>query len=119
MTRAEFIQLCLSFAGVYEDYPFHDPNWTVMRHHGTTRSFALVYEREGKLWANLKCEPMQAEFWRKVYTQVQPGYHMNKTHWNTILLDGSLPEEVLEEMLRHSYDLTKPKSKAPKKKRPT
>ena len=109
MTRREAVGLCLSFPDAYEDYPFDDPNWTCMRHRGNRKIFALLFEREGALLLNLKCEPMQAEFWRKVYPQVTPGYHMNKTHWNTVAPDGGLPGEALREMIAHSHALTMPK----------
>ena len=71
----------------------------------------MVFEREGKLLMNLKCEPMQAEFWRKVHPQVTPGYHMNKTHWNTIDVNGGLEEETLRGMIDHSWELTAPRER--------
>ena len=73
--------------------------------------FALILERDAKLCINLKCEPMQADFLRKVYPTVIPAYHMNKTHWNTVIVDGSIPQEELFEMIASSYDLIKPKRK--------
>ena len=66
----------------------------------------MIYEKDG-LKINLKCEPMTAEFLRKVYPSVTPGYHMNHTHWNTVNLDGSVPEEELFDMIRQSFDLTR------------
>ncbi len=98
------MDLCLSFPGAWEDYPFHDDNWTVMRAHNR-RTFAFIYERNGRLWANLKCDPNRADFYRSAFPCVLPGYHMNKTHWNSVPLDGSLPQKELLEMLSHSYGL--------------
>ena len=112
LTRREIIELCLTFPGAYEDYPFGE-DWTLIRHSLGRRSFAIIYERNGDLCVNLKCEPMQAEFWRKVYTGVTPGYHMNKTHWNTAVIGSDLPKEELAEMIRDSYELTRA---APQKK---
>lgn len=108
-SRKEVIDYCLSFPGVYEDYPFHDANWTAMRC-SNKRTFAFIYERNGNLYVNLKCDPVQADFWRNVYTAVSAGYHMNKTHWNTLLLDGSVPDPEIGEMIRHSYELVRPKT---------
>ena len=74
-----------AFPDVWEDYPFHDSNWTVLRHRGNKKSFALVYQRKGHIWVNVKCSPEWPDFWRDTYPGVIPGYHMNKEHWNTIL----------------------------------
>lgn len=113
MTRSDLISFCLTFPSAYEDYPFDDMTddhaWTVMRHRGNKKSFALIYERHGKLCVNLKCEPMEADFLRKVFADVTPAYHMNKTHWNTVTLGGDVPEEDIMRMVERSYDLIKPK----------
>ena len=110
MTGRELTGLCLTWPDAYEDYPFGD-EWAVLRHRGTHKIFAMVFEREGKLLMNLKCEPMQAEFWRKVHPQVTPGYHMNKTLWNTIDVNGGLEEETLRGMIDHSWELTAPRER--------
>lgn len=104
-TREEVVEASLRFPGAYEDYPFDDPNWTVMRRRDTKRGFAWIYERGGKLCVNLKAEPETALFWRSVFPSVTPAYHMNKEHWNTVILDGSVPEETLLGMLEDSYTL--------------
>ena len=119
MTRRELITLCLSYPGAVEDYPFHDdvadPNaWAVLRHGPGQKAFAFIFERGG-LCVNLKCEPMQADFLRKVYPGVQPAYHMNKQHWNTVLTDGSVPDRLILELADHSYELVR--ASLPKKLR--
>jgi predicted DNA-binding protein (MmcQ/YjbR family) len=100
---------------VYEDYPFDevaDENATaVLRHKANRKSFALIMRHQGRLYLNLKCEPMEAEFLRRVYSGVLPGYHMNKTHWNTIVIGGDVPRDEMVRMIRCSYELTKPKTK--------
>ena len=103
--KRELINLCLSYPDVYEDYPF-DENWACMRHIKNKKSFAFIYERGGKLCVNLKCEPVRAVFLRRTYSDVLAGYHMNKEHWNTVIIDGSIPPEDLREMITHSYTLT-------------
>jgi predicted DNA-binding protein (MmcQ/YjbR family) len=107
MTRQELIDFCLTFPGVYEDYPF-DGLWAVMRHRANKKSFAFIYELEGRLCVNLKCEPEESEFLRSAFQDVTPAYHMNKTHWNTVRPDGDVPEDETRRMAARSYDLTKP-----------
>jgi predicted DNA-binding protein (MmcQ/YjbR family) len=113
MTRQELIDFCLTFPAAYEDYPFDDSidssAWTVMRHRANKKSFALIYERHGKLCVNLKCEPLEADFLRQVFADVTPAYHMNKVHWNTVTLGGDVPEEELKGMVGRSYELIQPK----------
>ena len=106
-TRAEAIAACLRLSGVYEDYPFDDPNWTVMRHAGNKKSFAYIYERNGNIWINLKSEPLRADFWRDAYASVVPAYHMNKRHWISVILDGSMAEEDILALISDSYALTR------------
>jgi predicted DNA-binding protein (MmcQ/YjbR family) len=110
MTRKELIDYCLTLPDAYEDYPFDDiideRAWTVMRHKANRKGFAHIYESGGKLCINLKCEPLEADFLRKVYAGVTPGYHMNKTHWNTVLLGCDVPENELMRMIANSYNLT-------------
>ena len=113
MIRQELIDFCLTFPATYEDYPFDDitdpGKWTVMRHKTNKKSFALIYERNGKLCVNLKCDPFEADFLRQLFADVTPGYHMNKTHWNTVTLGGDVPDDDLKRMIEQSYDLIKPK----------
>lgn len=88
---------------------------------GSTREFpfgsaALVFKVMGKMFAlmswqsdpielNLKCDPERALLLRQLYTSVTPGYHMNKTHWNTVVIDATIPDEVICEMIDDSYQL--------------
>ena len=113
MTRKELTDYCLSFANIYEDYPFdrivHEGAWTVMRHQSNKKSFALIYERNEKLCINLKCDPFEADFLRQAFKDVTPAYHMNKVHWNTVNVEGDVPNEELLQMISRSYDLTKSK----------
>ena len=117
MTRQEIIEYCLTLPGTFEDYPFDNlskspVSWTVMRLKVNKKSFALIYERNGRLCVNLKCDPMEADFLRGVYQDVFPAYHMNKTHWNTVAIGGDVPDQELTNMILGSYDLVKPKLRA-------
>lgn len=101
----------LTLPGSYEDYPF-GPDWMVLRHRGNGKSFALLYLLGERPQCNLKCDPMEGDFLRRAYPgRVLPAYHMNKTHWNSVMLDGSLPVEEIFPMVGRSYELTRPKSK--------
>ena len=116
MLRKEIIEYCLTFPATYEDYPFDNlskspDSWAVMRHKVNKKSFALIYERGGRLCINLKCDPMEADFLRGVYADVSPAYHMNKTHWNTVTIGGDIPIAELRNMIAASYDLIKPKER--------
>ena len=109
MTRQQLIRLCLQFPDAYEHYPFDDANWTVIRHRNGKKIFAWIYERESLLHINLKCEPMKADFLRNVYQGVTPGYHMNKTHWNTVTMGLDVPLTELTAMIAESHALTRMK----------
>lgn len=105
-----FREFCLSLEDVTEEQPF-GPN-------------TLVYKVKGKMFAltrlemfesiNLKCDPEMAVELRERYPAVQPGYHMNKQHWNTVLMDNSLPDALIREWITASYGLVR--KKLPKKK---
>lgn len=107
--RREVIDFCLSLQDTYEDYPFHDFNWTLMRHKGNKKTFAAIFEREGFIWVNVKCDPNLTYMRRSAFSSVMPAYHMNKWHWNSIILDGSVPVHEIKNMIEDSYALTKPK----------
>lgn len=104
--RQEVIAHCLTYPDVYEDYPFHDSNWCVIRHRKSRRVFAWIFEKEEKIWVNVKCDPQWRDFWREAFPSVIPAYHLNKTHWNSVILDGSIPEKEIKRMIAESYDLT-------------
>ena len=80
-TREEAIAACMRLAGVYEDYPFDDFNWTVMRHEGSRKMFAAIFQREGNIWLNLKAEPLRADLWRSVYPSDRLPSRMTLIQW--------------------------------------
>ena len=110
MTKRELIDYCLTLPAAIETYPF-DETTAVIKHGGNKKMFALVDIMDGKVYINLKCEPMKADFLRNAYKSVTPGWHMNKVHWNTVYPDGDVPLDELYDMIQHSYDLIKPKIK--------
>ena len=113
-TRKDVIDYCLTLKNVYEDYPFHDFNWTVMRHKDNKKMFAAIYEHMGCIWINVKCDPSLTYMWRDAFRSVVPAYHMNKYHWNSIILDGTVPDADIKNIIDDSFDLTKPKERAKK-----
>jgi predicted DNA-binding protein (MmcQ/YjbR family) len=110
MNIEKFRNLCLSFQDVTEEFPFG--------------ADTLVYKVKGKMFAltdlnvfesvNLKCDPGEAVDLRERYSSVLPGYHMNKAHWNTVLMDNTISDRLIEEWTKNSYDLVR--AKLPKKK---
>jgi len=101
MDIESFREFCMSKKGVTECFPFDN--------------ITLVYKVMGKIFAltdvesfesiNLKCDPETAINLRELYPAVQPGYHMNKSHWNTVVLDGSIPNSLIYSWTEHSYEL--------------
>lgn len=104
-TREEALSFGLSFPDTYQDEPFHDPNWQLVRVKGSKKAFLWTYEREGYINLNVKVDPQWRDFWRDTYDAVIPGWHQNKEHWNTIIVDGSIPDEDICRMIAESYDL--------------
>lgn len=101
MTADVFREYCLKKKGTSEGTPF-GPDHIVFKVGG--KMFALLGLDEVPAAANLKCDPDLALELRDRYEQVQPGYHMNKKHWNTVEIE-SLPEREIRKMIDHSYDL--------------
>ena len=104
-SRQETIEYGLSFPDTYQDAPFHDDNWQLIRVKGSKKTFMLVYEKNGSVRVNVKVDPEWRDFWRKTYSSVIPAYHQNKEHWNTIIIDGSIPDDEVKRMIADSYDL--------------
>jgi len=110
MDIEQFREYCLSFEDVTEEFPFGPDT--------------LVYKVSGKVFAltglsefasiNLKCDPEKAVELREQYAAVLPGYHMNKTHWNTIRIDHSISDRLIREWIADSYTLVRPKARKKK-----
>ena len=105
MNRKELLEYGLSFPGTYQDAPFHDPNWQLVRVKKNKRAFLWTYERTGQLNINVKVKPGWRDFWREAFDAVIPGYHQNKEHWNTVIIDGSVPDEDVKRMIAEMYVL--------------
>lgn len=104
-SREEALSYGLSFKDTYQDAPFHDENWQLVRVKGSKKAFLWTYERDGFVNLNVKVIPENRFFWRDIYKSVIPGWHQNKEHWNTIILDGSIPDADIKMMIAESYDI--------------
>ncbi len=104
-TREEALAEALELPGAYRDTPFHDDNWVVVRR-GNRRIFLATFERQGRIWLNVKCAPGWSDVLCASFEQVVPAYHMNKRHWVSIILDGRMEDAEIIRMIRDSYDLT-------------
>lgn len=104
-TREEALKYGLSFKNVYEEKPFHDQNWQLVRGRESKKAFLWIYEKDGYINLNVKVDPQWRDFWRSAYDSVIAGYHQNKEHWNTLILDGSIPDKDIKRMISESYDL--------------
>jgi predicted DNA-binding protein (MmcQ/YjbR family) len=98
----ELRRWCLAQSGTIEDFPF-GPNVSVFKVAG--KMFALSMLERTPLEVSVKCEPDLAVALRDSYSGIRPGYHLNKRHWNTITLDGSLPDLLVRDLIEDSYDL--------------
>ncbi len=102
MNIEEFRTYCLSKKAVEESFPF-DEFTLVFKVMG--KMFALIGLKNDNFSVNLKCDPEKAIEWRESFPEIQPGFHMNKKHWNTVSFEGSLDDSFLVELIDLSYDL--------------
>jgi predicted DNA-binding protein (MmcQ/YjbR family) len=112
MNIEEFREYCLAKKGVEETFPFGE---TTLVFKVMGKMFALTGLDGDAFTVNLKCDPDRAIELRESFPQVRPGYHMNKKHWNTVEFENGLPDDLLTELVDHSYDLVV--RKMPKKLR--
>lgn len=103
LTREDVLNYGLSFPGTYKEAPFHDQNWQLVRVTDNKKAFLWTYERNGYLNLNVKVDPEWRDFFRNAYESVIPGYHLNKEHWNTIIIDGTIPDSEIKKMIEESY----------------
>ena len=102
MIAAELHALCLGFPGAGEEFPFGTET-SVFKVEG--KIFALSALRSRPLKVSLKCDPELAEQLRAAHEAIVPGYHLNKRHWNTVTIDGSVSDAMIADMVEDSYDL--------------
>lgn len=104
-TREEALNFGLSFPNTYQSAPFHDENWQLVRVKGSKKVFLWTYERNGFINLNVKVNDEWRDFWRDAFESVIQGWHQNKENWNTIILDGSIPDKDIKRMITESYEI--------------
>jgi predicted DNA-binding protein (MmcQ/YjbR family) len=102
VNSTELRNWCLERPGAVEEFPF-GPEHSVFKVGG--KVFAISALERAPLEVSVKCEPELAVELRNSYAAIRPGYHLNKRHWNTITLDGSLPDQLVRDLVEDSYDL--------------
>ena len=102
MTHKEVEDYILSMPNSWLDYPFGEG---VAVYKTGDKLFAIIQEKSSPLRLSLKCDPVLAQTLRERYESVMPGYHLNKKHWNTMVLTGQLPWHEVQDLIRHSYHL--------------
>lgn len=110
MTHKELEEYLLSMPGAWLDYPFGEGTAVYKVGHKDVpgeeeKMFALVAEGSNPVRVSLKCDPLLARNLREKYEEVQPGYHLNKKHWNTIICSGQLSNDEIKDLVRLSYRL--------------
>ena len=102
MNIEAFSDYCLSKKGVEEGFPFDE---TTLVFKVMNKIFAITGLDAEEFKVNLKCEPEQAILWREEFEEIQPGFHMNKKHWNTVHFEGELKIAFIKELIDHSYNM--------------
>lgn len=108
MKKEEIIEYGLTLPNTYEDHPFPEDKVSVtLKHSHNHKWFALIMNVQNKWYLNVKTDPNYSDILRKTYPYIIPAYHMNKEHWNTIIIDENVDTEIVKELINQSYDLTK------------
>ena len=104
-SRKEALDYGLTFPDTYVETPFRDTNWQLVRVKGSKKAFLWIYEKDGYVNLNVKADKEWRDYWRSAFKSVIPGWHQNKENWNTIILDGSVPDDAIKTMIKESYEL--------------
>lgn len=108
MEKEDVIKYCLELENTFEDYPFKEDNQSVvMKHMHNKKWFALIMNVNDKVYLNVKTDPDYSDILRNAYKYIIPAYHMNKEHWNTIIISEKIDKDLVKELIIQSYELTK------------
>jgi predicted DNA-binding protein (MmcQ/YjbR family) len=108
MTPDALREFCLSLPQAIETFPFNLET-SVFKTSGNGKIFALTALDAEPLSVSVKCDPQESLALRAEYPQITPGYHLNKKHWITVVLDGAVPDDLLEQLIRDSHTLVRPR----------
>jgi predicted DNA-binding protein (MmcQ/YjbR family) len=108
MTADELLEFCLSLPQAVETFPFGEET-SVFKTSGNGKIFALSSLAGDPLTVSVKCDPEESRALREEFSQITPGYHLNKKHWITIVLDGQVDDELVRQLIQDSHALVRPK----------
>ena len=112
ITREEIIEYIKEKYDVNPEYLWEDtPDAAIFRHKNNNKWFGLIMNVKGEEYLNIKTEPSYSELLRNSYDYIIPAYHMNKQHWNTIIISKKVDKQLLYELIEQSYELTRSKSR--------
>lgn len=107
MTKEELIEYFKAYQNSEVDCPWENDDFsTVARHTLNRKWYAVILDHGGKTVVNLKCDKLQSEFLRCKYKGIYPAYHMNKTHWNSVVLQSDVEDELIRSLVDLSYEIT-------------
>lgn len=109
MTPDVLRELCLALPHAIETFPFGDET-SVFKTAGNSKIFALSGMGDDRPSVSLKCDPEDSRALQAAHPEITPGYHLNKKHWITVRLDGAVPDDLVEQLVRDSHELVKPKT---------
>ncbi len=110
MDRKEVIKYALTLKDTFEDYPFSNSKYgdcPVLKHKSNDKWFGLIMQVNGKEYLNVKTDPNYSDLLRNSYDYIIPAYHMNKEYWNTIIISEDVDKNLVKELIKQSYELTK------------
>jgi len=113
MTPTDLREFCLSLEQATESFPFDEEN-SVFKTSGNNKIFAISRLAASPLTVSIKADPEDSIALRAEFPQVRPGYHLNKKHWITIDLSGGVPDDLIEDLVRGSHDLVRPRRPTPR-----
>ena len=107
MTKEDYIEFCREIPGALIEQPFtNDFSTYVVRRQDNRRWFGVIMVKDSRAFVNLKCDPLEADFLRGVYVGIVPAYHMNKQHWSSVYFHSDVPDELIMDLTRKSFQLT-------------
>lgn len=110
MTGQAWLAYCAGLPGALVDQPFRmDPVTTVARHAGSRKWFGILMQKDGQVFVNLKCRPLEGAVLRGSFAGIRPAWHMNKDHWISVLLESDVPDALIHQLTRDSHRLTRPR----------
>lgn len=109
--RKDLLDIGLSYPSTYQDRPFKDTNWVLIRIKGSKKAFLWTYELDGELYMNIKVDLESRDSLRNSYEDIKPAYHQNKEHWSSVRIGGDVDDEPIKVLIDVSYTLVSGRDK--------